>query len=83
MEGTNKRLDGVMRDVQELKTSLEFTQQMMEEMKSGYNETEAKTKSFDNDIMNLIRDIDEMFTKLDYTENQHKRNIEKYDEAKR
>lgn len=26
IDGTNKRLDGVIKDVQELKTSLEFTQ---------------------------------------------------------
>ncbi|GAA6080007.1 uncharacterized protein LOC124389821 isoform X1 [Tachysurus ichikawai] len=73
MEGTNKRLDGVIRDVQELKTSLEFTQHMMEEMKSGHKETEAKIKSFENDIINLKRDIDGMFSKLDYIENQLKR----------
>lgn len=46
---------------------------MMEEIKSGHKETEAKIKSFENDIMNSKRDIDEMFTKLDYIENQHKR----------
>jgi len=73
MDGTNKRLDGVLRDVQELKTSLEFTQLTMEEMKSGYKETEAKIKSFENDIMKLKCGIDEMFTKFDYMENQHKR----------
>lgn len=33
MDGNTKRLDGVIRDVQELKTSLQFTQGIMEDMK--------------------------------------------------
>jgi len=47
-----------------LKTSLEFTQQIIEEMKSGYKETEAKIKSSENNTMNLKCDNEEMFTKL-------------------
>lgn len=35
IDGSNKRLDGVIKGVQELKTSLEFTQNKMEEMASG------------------------------------------------
>lgn len=73
MEGTNKRLDGVIRDVQELKTSLEFTQDKLEEMRMGHKEIETKIKSFENNIMNSKQEMDEMFTKLDYIENQYRR----------
>lgn len=38
MEGANKRLDGIIIDVQELKSSLDFTQGKMEEMKSTHTE---------------------------------------------
>lgn len=73
IDGTNKRLDGVIKDVQELKTSLEFTQNKMEEETSGHKEIEAKIKSFESDIMKSKQDIDELLTKLDYIDNQHKR----------
>lgn len=73
MEGTNKRLDGVIRDVQELKTSLEFTQDKLEEMRMGHKEIETKIKSFENNIMNSKQEMDEMFTKLDYIENHYRR----------
>lgn len=42
--GVNKRLDGVIKDMQELKASPEFTQGKME-MKSTHTEMEAKLKS--------------------------------------
>lgn len=38
MEEVNKRLDGVIKDVQELKTTLEFSQGKMKEMKSTHAE---------------------------------------------
>lgn len=73
MDGTNKRLDGVIRDVQELKTSLEFTQDKLEEMRMGHKDMETKIKSFENNIMGSKLEMDEMFAKLDYIENQCRR----------
>lgn len=73
MDGTNKRLDGVIRDVQEPKTSLEFTQETFEENKMGCTEIETKIKAFETTIMNSKQELDGMFTKLDYIENQSRR----------
>lgn len=42
MDGNAKRLDGVIRDVQELKTSLQFTQGIMDEMKVKKNDIDIK-----------------------------------------
>lgn len=54
IDGTNKRLDGVIKDVQELKTSLEFTQNKVEEETSGHKEIEAKIKSFESQNRTLM-----------------------------
>lgn len=71
MDGTSKRLDGVIKDVQELKTSLEFIQEYkFEEIRRGYEQFETKIKSFENNIMNSKQKIDGIFTKLDYIKNQ-------------
>ncbi len=69
MDGTNKRLDAVTRDVEELKTSLKYTQDKCEEMRRGYKEIH----SFENNIMNSKQVMDGMCTKLNYTENQCRR----------
>lgn len=74
MDGTNKRIEGVIRDVQELKLSLEFTQHKMEETASKYTEVEDKVKSFDNNAGRVKQDMEDILIKLDYMENQHKRN---------
>ncbi|CAJ1069896.1 hypothetical protein F2P79_016902 [Xyrichtys novacula] len=73
MDGTIKRLDGVIRDVQELKTSLEFTQVKFEEKKMGCTEIEAKIKALETTITTSKQELDAMFTKLDYIENQSRR----------
>ncbi|KAJ8273262.1 hypothetical protein GJAV_G00099540 [Gymnothorax javanicus] len=73
MDVTNKRLDGVIRDVQELKTSLEFTQAKFEENKMGCTEIEAKIKAFETTITTSKQELDAMFTKLDYIANRSRR----------
>lgn len=73
MDGTNKRLDGVIRDVQELKTSLEFTQSKFEEEKMGCTEIESKIRAFETNITTSRQELDAMFKKLEYIENQSRR----------
>lgn len=73
MEGANKRLDGVIKDVQELKTSLHFTQGKFDDMMSTHTEMETKMKSVDKSLTGYRQEMDEMLTKLDHMENQHKR----------
>lgn len=73
MDGNTKRLDGVIRDVQELKTSLQFTQGIMEDMKKGYIDIDVKIKSFESSIAKSRQEMDELFNKLDYIDNQSRR----------
>lgn len=72
MDGTNKRLDGVIRNVQDLKTSLEFTQEKMER-KSSHTEMDAKLNSVEKGLAGYKQDVDDMFSKLGHMENQQKR----------
>lgn len=73
MEETNKRLDCVIRDVEELKTSLEFTQDKLEDMRMGHKQMKRKIKSFENNAMSCKLGVYERFAKLDYSENQYRR----------
>ncbi|XP_046711293.1 uncharacterized protein LOC124389821 isoform X1 [Silurus meridionalis] len=73
MNGNTKRLDGVIRDVQELKTSLQFTQGIMEDMKKGYIDIDVKIKSFESSITKSKQEMDDLFNKLDYIDNQSRR----------
>lgn len=63
----------VIKDMQELKTSLEFTQGKMEEMNSTHTEMEAKLKFVDKSLLGYRGEMEDMLTKLDHMENQHKR----------
>lgn len=73
VDGTNKRLDGVIRDVQDIKTSLEFTQHKVDGLMTGYKDVEIKIKQFEKDIVKSKEELDGFFVKLDYVENQMKR----------
>ena len=80
MEGTNKRLDGVIRDlirdVQELKTSLEFTQNKFYETNTGCKELGSKIELIEQYIGNSKQEMEGMFSKLDYIGNQCRRTFE-------
>lgn len=73
MDGNAKRLDGVIRDVQELKTSLQFTQGIMDEMKAKKNDIDIKIWSFESSISKSKQELEDLFEKLDHIENQLRR----------
>ncbi|KAL7375471.1 hypothetical protein ABVT39_018103 [Epinephelus coioides] len=73
LEEINKRLDCVIRDVEEVKTSLEFTQDKLEDMRMGHKQMERKIKSFENNAMSCKLGVYKRFAKLDYSENQYRR----------
>lgn len=73
MDGNTKRLDGVIKEVHELKTSLQFTQGIVEEVTSTYKGTDVKIKAIENDIAKLKKEMEDLFHKLDYLENQSRR----------
>lgn len=73
LDGTNKRLDGVIRDVQELKTSLEFSQDKLDEMTAGHKEMATKIKLAEKTLEESKEELAAVFNKMDYIENQTRR----------
>lgn len=74
IEGTNKRLDDVIRDVLGVKSSLEFTQDKIDMVMTVQKEMETKVKLLETDITKSREELDMMLSKLDYIENQSRRN---------
>ncbi|KAL0148263.1 hypothetical protein M9458_056409, partial [Cirrhinus mrigala] len=73
VDGTNKRLDGVIRDIQDVKVSLEFTQNNVDGLMTGYKDAESKMRQFEKDIIKSMEELDGFLVKLDYVENQMRR----------
>ncbi len=49
-DGTNKRLNGVIRDIQNVKASLEFTKNV-DGLMTGYKDVEVKIRQFEKDVI--------------------------------
>lgn len=63
----------MIRDVQELRTSLQFTQSIMDEMKAKKNDIDTKIRSFESSISESKQELEDLFENLDYTENHLRR----------
>lgn len=79
IESTNKRLDDVIRDLQGVKTSLEFTQANVDVMNKEHKTVEIQIKGLENELRKSKEELNKMPTvdymeKLDYIDNQHRRN---------
>lgn len=75
LDTVNTRIDGVMKDVQELKTSLQFSQGQIDDLRG----MERKMDSFEVHLQQLSSqctnsDISDIVTQVDFLENQSRRN---------
>lgn len=73
IDGTNKSLDDVFKDVQGIKISLEFTQDKVDTLAKAQEEMN-KLKKLEMEILKSKEELDKMATKLDFIENQSQRN---------
>ena len=78
-DSVNKRMDDVIRDLQGVKTSLEFTQAVVDEMSKVHRLAAPKIEHLDNAIKKIEGDLAtipllDCMEKLDYIENQTRRN---------
>ena len=74
MNSTNNRLDQSIRELQDVKTSLEFTQRQVDEL-IKFSTTDAVEKSdFENKIENFRYETDDLYRKVDDLENRSRRN---------
>ncbi|KAI8499875.1 hypothetical protein Bbelb_221920 [Branchiostoma belcheri] len=74
MESTHKRMDNIIREVQEIKDSLQYSQKEIDENKINLLRHVQKVEDIDTEITLLKKDITVNDTKVDYLENQSRRN---------
>lgn len=75
MESTTIRIDGIMKDVQEVKSSLQFSQAQIDDLR----EMEKKVGRFESQLLSLPSqsmtcEYKDVVSKIDYLENQSRRN---------
>ena len=78
----NQRLDGMTKDIEELKESLEFTQAKMEEKEKSFKKIEEKTRNMEllnKSIKKDVEAIEKNKEKLIDLENRSRRNNLRFD----
>ncbi len=72
----NQRVDELMKEVQDLKISLQFTQKEVDDLKDNCREWSTEFKSNTNDIHKLAESLLVLDAKANYLEGQCKQNRE-------
>ena len=75
LESTTTRIDGIMKEVREIKSSLQFSQAQIDDLR----DMEKKVGSFESQLQSLSSqcvnsEIKDIISKIDYVENQSRRN---------
>ena len=73
MDSFNKRLDGVLKELCDLRSSLQYTQKDVDELKSFSDNLSVQCKKL-NDVKTVVSSLNNMNGKADYLENQSCRN---------
>ncbi|XP_035693558.1 LOW QUALITY PROTEIN: uncharacterized protein LOC118427744 [Branchiostoma floridae] len=74
-DSTNQRMDNLVREMQDLKSSLQFSQDELKDLKADKDSNLKKIKQLEQDIASRNDDVSTGLTeKLDYIENQSRRN---------
>ncbi|CAH1239564.1 Hypp5317 [Branchiostoma lanceolatum] len=74
LESTNKRLDHLVKEVQEIRDSLQYSQKDIEEGKSASSQYEQRINEIEAELSQLKADSTTSVNKMDYLENQSRRN---------
>ncbi|KAI8517432.1 hypothetical protein Bbelb_060130 [Branchiostoma belcheri] len=79
MTSSNKRIDSLVREVQELKSSLQFSQQEVDSLKAKQNEVQQEVNALSLTVEDHVNNPQPQGTpdlekKIDYLENQSRRN---------
>lgn len=73
METTDTRLDGITRDIQELKTSLEFTQGDVDKLKEEKAKLTERSSTLQTDVYKVCDSLLTITDKMEYLEGQSRR----------
>ncbi len=74
LDSTNQRLDTLTREVQEIKTSIQFTQKEVDDIKISNTDQADHGKALQVDIMKICDSLLVLTDKLEYLEGQSRRN---------
>ncbi|KAI8490236.1 hypothetical protein Bbelb_319740 [Branchiostoma belcheri] len=81
-DSTNQRMDNLVREVQDIKNSLQFSQGELSEVKKASERHTEKLKELESNIATFSKDVSELVEKNDYLENQSRRNNLTFDGIK-
>ncbi|KAI8517875.1 hypothetical protein Bbelb_038920 [Branchiostoma belcheri] len=73
-DSANQRMDNLVREMQDLKNSLNFSQGEISDTKETSDKNADKLKQLEQNMMTYNTEVTEMANKLDYIENQSRRN---------
>lgn len=74
IDSTNSRLDSITREVQEVKTSIQFTQKEVDDIKTNLSTQSVSCNSMQADIIQNCDSLSAVTDKMEYTEAQSRRN---------
>lgn len=74
MDSTNSRLDTINKEVQEIKTSIQFTQKEVDDIKAGNKAQLEASNSMQTDIMRICDRLSTVTDKMEYLEGQSRKN---------
>lgn len=74
MDSTNSRLDAISREVQEIKTSIQYTQKEVDDIKTHNAKQSDNCKSMQSDIWKTCESLLTVTDKMEYLEGQSRRN---------
>lgn len=74
IDSTNKRCDETIKELHELKTSVQFTQKEVDDMKKDLSKQSGDNKSASGDIFTLSEGLQATTLRADYLESQSRRN---------
>lgn len=74
MNSTNTRLDAISREVQEIKTSIHFTQKEVDDIKTDKTKQTEHCNAMQSDILKICDSLIAVTDKMKYLEGQSRRN---------
>lgn len=74
MEGTNKRLDSILKDVHDVKSSLQFTDGIVSELQAEGKSIKGKLKECKSAVNGLQEESKVMMVVMDFMDNQARKN---------
>lgn len=74
MDSTNQRMDNIMKHVQDIKMSLQFSQKDVDDLNKRLSDHGTSLKSISNEFASVQASFDKLSGKTEYLESQWKKN---------